>query len=50
MNVLAQGELIDVDRLIDLTGIPLSQIVPALSMLEIKGMARKRHDGTYESA
>ena len=49
MHSLSAGEVLDSDGLQKTTKIELSKIVPALTMLEIRGLIIKRPDGKYEA-
>jgi DNA processing protein len=49
MRCLSEGDSYPIDKLHTLTKLPLSQVMPALTMLEIRGLVAKRADGLYES-
>lgn len=44
------GEILDMDRLIDLTGKSSPELASTLMMLELKHLVTKRFDGTFEAS
>jgi DNA processing protein len=49
MKTLTDGDTLTADRFHHVTKLPLVQIMPALTMLEIRGLIIKRADGSYEA-
>lgn len=50
LNQFTGGEILDMDRLIDLTGKSSPELASALMMLELKHLVTKRFDGTFEAS
>ena len=48
MQVFSDGERYDTEDLQRSTKLTLSEIIPSITMLEIRGMVTKRPDGKYE--
>ena len=51
--ILAQftgGEILDMDRLIDLTGKSSPELASVLMLLELKHLVTKRFDGAFEAS
>lgn len=49
LNALSGGEIANSEELEKTTHIPLPKMIPALTMLEIRGLLIKRADGKYEA-
>jgi DNA processing protein len=50
LSHFAGGEILDMDRLIDLTGKSSPELASTLMLLELKSLVTKRFDGTFEAS